>query len=333
MLLCALSSTVLVTNGQSKQSDQRYAAYGKRRGGTPANLPTDHQFTGQKQDGTGLIYMNARYYDPQLGVFISPDTIVPDPTTIYDYNRYAYARLNPMKFIDPSGHCSGQPDPHDSAAMNEYNSCTNYVQMILLGWDKTDYFSKMWPDQEDFIEAVAWNPGFDSKAVHRLFDQFQQSQEYKDWSAKQPHYNGPDLSSGNDPNDPMCGGEKLCQNVVGVAEKAGEKCDQMDCVGIASDVVGVAGAGLMVASPLCGPAALGCASAGASIGGASAVVGVLNTGYRWKNHQATTQDLVVTVITGVGGVGTTSKVGAAAYAGVQLYWDMVLSAQVSPSAR
>jgi hypothetical protein len=27
------------------------------------NLQTDRTFTGQKQDGTGLLYMNARYYD------------------------------------------------------------------------------------------------------------------------------------------------------------------------------------------------------------------------------------------------------------------------------
>jgi hypothetical protein len=34
----------------------------------------------------------------------SPDTLVPDPTNVFDYNRYAYARLNPLKYNDPSGH-------------------------------------------------------------------------------------------------------------------------------------------------------------------------------------------------------------------------------------
>jgi len=52
-----------------------------------------------------LLYFNARYYDPQIGQFISPDTIVPDPTLLIDYYRYLYARGNPVKFNDPSGHC------------------------------------------------------------------------------------------------------------------------------------------------------------------------------------------------------------------------------------
>jgi RHS repeat-associated protein len=56
------------------------------------------------QDATGLYYYNARYYDPQLGTFISPDTLVPDSTSVADFNRYAYARLNPLKYNDPTGH-------------------------------------------------------------------------------------------------------------------------------------------------------------------------------------------------------------------------------------
>ena len=71
-------------------ADQRYYAYGKQRDSGPVG--TDHRFTGQKQDGSGLVYMNARYYDPLLGQFISPDTLVPDAGLLVDYNRYGYAR-------------------------------------------------------------------------------------------------------------------------------------------------------------------------------------------------------------------------------------------------
>ena len=52
----------------------------------------------------GLIYMNARYYLPQIGRFVSPDTMVPEPGNPQSYNRYAYVRNNPMNFTDPSGH-------------------------------------------------------------------------------------------------------------------------------------------------------------------------------------------------------------------------------------
>jgi hypothetical protein len=34
----------------------------------------------------GLIYMNARYYLPEVGRFISPDTLVPDPGNPQSHN-------------------------------------------------------------------------------------------------------------------------------------------------------------------------------------------------------------------------------------------------------
>mgnify|MGYP001157618976 CR=1 FL=1 len=45
---------------------------------------TNHGFTGHRMNNTGtnnlgLIYMNARCYMPEIGRFISPDTIVPEP--------------------------------------------------------------------------------------------------------------------------------------------------------------------------------------------------------------------------------------------------------------
>jgi RHS repeat-associated protein len=84
-----LGSTVYTTHdGGTFINEQGYYAYGRyRRGGS---LPTDHKFTGQKLDGSGLQYLNARYYNPDSGQFLSPDTIVPDPGNLFDYNRYMY---------------------------------------------------------------------------------------------------------------------------------------------------------------------------------------------------------------------------------------------------
>jgi hypothetical protein len=45
-----------------------------------------------------------RYYSPDLGQFISPDTLVPDPSNVQAYNRYMYALGNPLRYNDPSGH-------------------------------------------------------------------------------------------------------------------------------------------------------------------------------------------------------------------------------------
>jgi len=41
---------------------------------------------------------------PEIGRFVSPDTIVPNPQNPQSFNRYAYALNNPIKYNDPSGH-------------------------------------------------------------------------------------------------------------------------------------------------------------------------------------------------------------------------------------
>ena len=83
-------------------TEQGYWAYGRYRGGH--ELGTENRFTGQKLDGAGLMYFNARYYDPELGQFLSPDTLVPDPTNLFAWNRYMYTIGNPLRYNDPSGH-------------------------------------------------------------------------------------------------------------------------------------------------------------------------------------------------------------------------------------
>ncbi len=67
-------------------------------------MSVKHKFTGQElDDETGLYYYGARYYDPQLGRFISADTIVQAPFDPQTLNRYSYCRNNPIVYSDPSG--------------------------------------------------------------------------------------------------------------------------------------------------------------------------------------------------------------------------------------
>jgi RHS repeat-associated protein len=53
-------------------------------------------------EGFGLMFYNARMYDPALGRFTSADTIV--PRGIHGLDRYAYVNNSPINYIDPSGH-------------------------------------------------------------------------------------------------------------------------------------------------------------------------------------------------------------------------------------
>ena len=112
-----LGSTSLTTQGSSTTASRAYYAYGAERAAT-GDLQTDHTFTGQKRDATGLMYYNARYYDPALGTFISPDSMVPGAGQVINYNRFLYVRGNPLKYTDPTGHAGY--DPTGSAWVQEF---------------------------------------------------------------------------------------------------------------------------------------------------------------------------------------------------------------------
>ncbi|MCL5126420.1 MAG: hypothetical protein M1511_18365, partial [Deltaproteobacteria bacterium] len=60
----------------------------------------DHGFTGKEWDqDSGLYYFNARWYDSELGRFITEDSVV-DPN---NPNLYVYGANNPLRFTDPTG--------------------------------------------------------------------------------------------------------------------------------------------------------------------------------------------------------------------------------------
>jgi len=62
-------------------------------------------FTGKEFDTeTGLVYFGARYYNPIIGRFITPDILVQSPGNPQTFNRYTYANNNPVNNIDSDGH-------------------------------------------------------------------------------------------------------------------------------------------------------------------------------------------------------------------------------------
>lgn len=94
-----------------------FEAFGKRRdaknwnpdgAATLTALSTDRGFTGHVQlDSLGLIHMNGRIYDPELGRFLTPDSVIDEPTNMQAWNRYSYVTNNPLSYSDPTGHIRG----------------------------------------------------------------------------------------------------------------------------------------------------------------------------------------------------------------------------------
>ncbi len=98
----ALHSPVGETDGSGTLTRaQLYTPYGEPSGGTYSQGPG---FTGHVTDAsTGLTYAQQRYYDPQIGRFLSVDPVQANANTGASFNRYAYANNNPYKFTDPDG--------------------------------------------------------------------------------------------------------------------------------------------------------------------------------------------------------------------------------------
>jgi RHS repeat-associated protein len=93
-------TSIVSTSGGALVSSISFHPYGSARSG---DVPTDRKFTGQRLDGTGLYYYGARYYDPTIGRFVSPDPTVPDTRNPQAFNKYSYVINNPTGAIDPSG--------------------------------------------------------------------------------------------------------------------------------------------------------------------------------------------------------------------------------------
>jgi len=96
------STTITANENGTLATEQRYTAWGQTRSGS---VTTDRQYTGQiSEPQLGIYFYNARYYDPSIMQWTSPDTLIPDPYSPLDWNRYLYARANPIQYSDPSGH-------------------------------------------------------------------------------------------------------------------------------------------------------------------------------------------------------------------------------------
>ena len=98
----ALGSPIAKTNSVGTVIEtSEYELYGDL-----LNRPNDDRagYTGHVMDSaSGLTYMQQRYYDPQLGVFLSVDPVSAYSQPVGMFNRYRYANNNPYGFTDPDG--------------------------------------------------------------------------------------------------------------------------------------------------------------------------------------------------------------------------------------
>ncbi|MET9925768.1 MULTISPECIES: RHS repeat-associated core domain-containing protein [unclassified Streptomyces] len=94
----ALGSVVaLADEAGTKVNAYAYSPRGVQRAGTNEQVPQPYRFAGGYQDPTGLYHFAARYYDPNIGRFTTPDP------SGQEKNPYLYAEGDPVNRIDPTG--------------------------------------------------------------------------------------------------------------------------------------------------------------------------------------------------------------------------------------
>jgi RHS repeat-associated protein len=110
--LDSVGNVLVVTNAQGAVVEEHdYLPFGEELCGTvPCSAPTAGQprrFTGKERDAeTGLDYFGARYYQAKHARFTTVDPVYTCQENLVDpqrWNRYAYARNNPLRYTDPDG--------------------------------------------------------------------------------------------------------------------------------------------------------------------------------------------------------------------------------------
>ncbi|WP_196303695.1 RHS repeat-associated core domain-containing protein, partial [Chromobacterium violaceum] len=114
-----------------------YQAWGQAReviadAASKAGIRNPFRFQGQYHDDeSGLHYNRHRYYDPEIGRFISRDPI----GLMGGINTHLYA-TNPAQWIDPLGLCPEWVNPNEINFSQRTVSANNYAELMKSGqWD------------------------------------------------------------------------------------------------------------------------------------------------------------------------------------------------------
>ena len=107
----ALGSTIAITNMNAGIIDNnRFGPYGEAISPVAKNSRLTNSpwgYTGESHDiEGGLIYLRARYYEPNTGRFIQQDSYpyFGDTKNPLTRNLYLYGNGNPLMYKDPNGH-------------------------------------------------------------------------------------------------------------------------------------------------------------------------------------------------------------------------------------
>jgi len=114
---------------------------------------------------SGLIYARARYYQPELGRFISEDTYKGDIWNTQSQNLFTYVRNNPLKWIDPSGYNAADAGNNDGDWRNTNNtgiptpgpSVSSMIDAVRIAGANSNTYWKYRSDLGSTRKVLAWS--------------------------------------------------------------------------------------------------------------------------------------------------------------------------------
>ena len=95
----------LVKEDGSADATYQYTDFGETTIQGDDQAKNEVSYTGGIYDqSTGLYYLNARYYNPEDGRFLTEDTYRGENNQPNTQHLYVYCANNPVNYVDPSGH-------------------------------------------------------------------------------------------------------------------------------------------------------------------------------------------------------------------------------------
>ena len=120
------------------EASYQYDAFGIQKSENTPDIYNPYQYNGKYLDEeTDLYYLNARYYNPEIGRFIQEDTYHGNTQNTSTLNLYNYCGSNPVAYEDPSGHAWETVFDVASLALSAYDFIKkpNLVNGLFLAWD------------------------------------------------------------------------------------------------------------------------------------------------------------------------------------------------------
>ena len=169
------STTSILDNSFNLMQGYEYDEFGNQTVTGDTGFLNEVTFTGAISDSTGLQYMNARFYNPNTGRFLTQDTYTGNAYEPWSQHLYSYTGNNPVNYVDPTGHVRinnvTMTDTGNTAEMDERKE--RYIEMqkvaAMNNWgENTISKSDAEKSQLDFENVVEEWTGSDIEFVKHI---------------------------------------------------------------------------------------------------------------------------------------------------------------------